>query len=97
MAKYVVINRSDNVGIALEELKTGEPISILENMKRTIVIKNKVPFGHKFAIHNIKKGQSVLKYGEVIGRAKKKIMVGEHVHVHNVESNRGRGDEIDKN
>ncbi len=28
----------------------------------------------------------VIKYGHVIGRAKRDIKVGEHVHVHNVES-----------
>ena len=30
--------------------------------------------------------------GQVIGRAMRAIAVGEHVHVHNIESGRGRGD-----
>ncbi|VFS54652.1 Uncharacterised protein [Leminorella grimontii] len=34
----------------------------------------------------------VYKYGESIGRATQAIELGEHVHVHNVESERGRGD-----
>ena len=34
------------------------------------------------------------KYGEVIGAATRDIRVGEHVHVHNVEGKRGRGDRV---
>lgn len=48
--------------------------------------------GHKIAIHQIPQGTRVLKYGHVIGRATHDIAAGEHVHVHNVESERGRGD-----
>ena len=38
------------------------------------------------------RGDEIVKYGQVIGHASKAIAVGEHVHVHNVESARGRGD-----
>jgi altronate dehydratase small subunit len=34
----------------------------------------------------------VIKYGETIGLATSDISPGEHVHVHNVEGQRGRGD-----
>jgi altronate dehydratase small subunit len=40
----------------------------------------------------IGKGDDVVKYGEIIGRATADIAKGEHVHVHNIESLRGRGD-----
>lgn len=55
-------------------------------------MKEDVKFGHKFAIKDIKKGEHVIKYSESIGTATKDISIGEHVHVHNVESDRGRGD-----
>jgi len=49
--------------------------------------------GDTVALEVDKKPVSViLKYGEVIGEATKDIKVGEHVHVHNVASTRGRGD-----
>ena len=38
-------------------------------------------------------GADVLKYGQLVGKASKAIKPGEHVHVHNVESARGRGDQ----
>jgi altronate dehydratase small subunit len=48
--------------------------------------------GHKFALDPIAQGEPVRKYGVVIARAMAPIEAGQHVHVHNVESNRGRGD-----
>ena len=43
-----------------------------------------VPFGHKIAIQNIKQGEPIRKYGQVIGFAAKTIKPGEHVHTHNI-------------
>ena len=40
----------------------------------------------------ISKGENLIKYGEAIGQATQDIEEGQHVHVHNVESLRGRGD-----
>lgn len=42
--------------------------------------------GHKLAIKPIKKGECIIKYGVVIGRASEDINVGEWVHTHNVKS-----------
>ena len=51
-----------------------------------------VPYGHKIAVRDIKKGELIIKYGEEIGAATKDIAKGEYVHVHNLEALRGRGD-----
>lgn len=48
--------------------------------------KQAVPFGHKLAVTDIKKGDKILKYGEVIGLATQNISKGDYVHTHNVES-----------
>ncbi len=45
-----------------------------------------IPYGHKMALENIKKGDYVIKYGYPIGRAKCDIQAGEWVHSHNLES-----------
>ena len=45
-----------------------------------------IPAGHKYALIDIKKGEKVIKYGEVIGRAKEDIKKGDWVHTHNVKS-----------
>ena len=45
-----------------------------------------IPAGHKYALRPIAKGEYVIKYGEIIGRATQDIQAGEWVHTHNVES-----------
>ncbi len=45
-----------------------------------------IPAGHKFALKDIAKGEYIIKYGEIIGRAKTDIYKGEWVHTHNVKS-----------
>ncbi len=95
MAKALVINKKDNVATALENLKEGEEINISIKDKgevRRVKLRQQIPFGHKLAIEKIEKGQAVIKYGEEIGRATQDIEIGQHVHIHNVESLRGRGD-----
>ena len=46
----------------------------------------RIPSGHKFALRAITKGEYVIKYGEIIGRATQDIAQGEWVHTHNVKS-----------
>jgi len=89
----IVINPKDNVCVALKDLEKGMPLQVeVGSNKLEITSLNPILFGHKIALRNITKGEDVIKYGEVIGRATRDIEIGEHVHVHNVESQRGRGD-----
>lgn len=46
-----------------------------------------VPAGHKYALRDIKEGEKIIKYGNVIGRATKDVKEGEWVHTHNLKSN----------
>lgn len=67
-------------------------------MKDTVIINEKdnvgvsltgtdtIPAGHKFALKGIEKGQPIIKYGQVIGRATCDIVRGSWVHTHNVRS-----------
>jgi len=91
--KAIVLNAKDNVATALADLAVGEAVEV-EIEKRTIPItlSNPISFGHKFSIAPIKSGSAVIKYGEVIGQATADIQPGQHVHIHNVASTRGRGD-----
>ncbi len=89
----IIANSKDNVATIVQELKTGEMLSVKGNDGEiSFEISQDVPCFHKVALVDIKKGEDVFKYGEVIGAALEDIKKGEHVHVHNVESKRGRGD-----
>lgn len=89
----VVTNVRDNVATATTDIPKGTKVSMfVEENEMQVIVNQDIPFGHKFAIKKIPKGENVIKYAESIGVATKDISVGDHVHVHNVDSERGRGD-----
>jgi len=93
-SRAIVINPKDNVANALVDIEKGEVVEIFTSRTLCVKVKSDIPFGHKFAVRDIPKGGEIIKYGKVIGRATKDIREGEHVHIHNVESLRARGDII---
>lgn len=89
----IIISEADNVATALRDLKSGERVTMALNEQRVQkTLSGTIPYGHKFALRKIEKGEDIIKYGEVMGRATKDIHSGMHAHVHNIESLRGRGD-----
>ena len=61
-------------------------INAKDNVGVSIKGSEKIPAGHKFALCDIKSGEYVIKYGEIIGRATEDIKKGEWVHTHNIRS-----------
>ena len=59
---------------------------------KSISAQEEVPYLFKFALHAIRAGEPVLKYGEQIGLATTEIQQGMVVHVHNCQGARARGD-----
>lgn len=93
MKKAIAIDPKDNVATLLTDVKAGAAVKIqLGEDAFELSAGEDMPFGHKFALTGIRQGEDVVKYGEVIGRASMDIEAGQLVHVHNVESLRGRGD-----
>lgn len=91
--KAILIDKKDNVATALCQLGKGDSVQVgVENCAIDTILLQDIPFGHKFALRDIQQGEAIIKYGEAIGLATKQIRHGEHVHVHNVESQKGRGD-----
>lgn len=95
MAQYVIMKPGhDNVATALTDLPAGTVLSVGDT---TVTLLQAIRFGHKFAVKPVAQGGPVIKYGQVIGTASRPIAAGEHAHVQNIESNRGRGDKIHAN
>ncbi|HEV2122920.1 MAG TPA: UxaA family hydrolase [Chloroflexota bacterium] len=99
MARRLVqlMHADDNVAIALSDLEPGTLVQVERLLPagqsaEHVTVTMTIPFGHKVALRPIRSGEAVLKYGEAIGLASVEIAAGEHVHVHNVDSQRGRGD-----
>lgn len=97
--RSIIMRSDDSVAVALEDIPADTKIKITFPDKKTkeILLKETILFGHKFAVIPITGGSNIFKYGEVIGKATRDIEEGEHVHVHNLEGVRGRGDKIAKN
>ena len=87
----IVIDPRDSVAVAVAELAAGVRCTVRVGDDLLVVeIRETIPFGHKFALRKIDKGEDVLKYGEVIGEAAADIESGAWVHTHNLASKRGK-------
>jgi altronate hydrolase len=82
MNKTLIINKIDNVAVALTSLSKGESYE-------GITLIDDIPVGHKFALVDTNENEDVIKYGYPIGHATQKILKGSHVHVNNVKTNLG--------
>lgn len=90
-SKAIVINEKDNVATAIMPMKAGSAVSlVVQGRTEKVKLLSPIPMGHKFALQDIEQGTDVVKYGEPIGKTTARIARGEHVHVHNVISHRGR-------
>ncbi len=89
------VNDKDNVAtIFATGVEDNNKIEIRDKKGNSLDVNviGDVPYGHKIAVTDIKTGDSIIKYGQQIGVASKDIKFGEYVHVHNLDSMRGRGD-----
>jgi altronate dehydratase small subunit len=92
-ADAIVCHRDDTVATAVRDLAADELVRAAGSGDvMTIELRSPIPFGHKFALRDLGSGEEVIKYGETIGMTTVPIRRGEHVHLHNVEGLRGRGD-----
>ena len=89
------VHDKDNVAtIFANGIYSGTEVELRDkkgNTERVTVIGD-VPYGHKIATRDIHLGEEIVKYGEEIGVASKDIRKGAYVHIHNLDSMRGRGD-----
>lgn len=89
MNAVLLVNDKDNVVTCLRALNSGETVDFPGG---SVSVSADIQAFHKVAITDIPKGELCYKYGQIIGRALVDIRAGSHVHVHNIESTRGRGD-----
>ena len=90
---FIVHDKEDTVGVIVADggVKKGEQLTgwVMEG-DGTIKIRaaDDIPLGHKIALKDLKKGETVLKYGYDIGQAVAAIAKGRHVHIQNLKTKR---------
>ena len=85
--KLIVADPKDNVATARVEMDAGVVLS--SDDRDDIVVRERIPFGHKMALEQIASGEPVVKYGHRIGVAMSDIDPGDLVHTHNLSGERG--------
>ena len=78
MSMTIRLDPADNVVTATRTLEAGTAV---DDVVTTAII----PRNHKLASREIKAGEAVRKYAQIIGYATEVIVAGGHVHTHNVE------------
>ena len=89
------VHEKDNVAtIFANGVRDGAQVELRDKKgsAELLRVNGDVPYGHKIAVRDIPLGERIVKYGEEIGVATRPIRKGEYVHVHNLDSMRGRGD-----
>ena len=89
------VNDKDNVATVFsDKVSAGTEVQVCDKKGRSVPVaaQEPIPYGHKIALADVAADEAIIKYGEELGRASKAIGKGEHVHVHNLDSMRGRGD-----
>lgn len=81
--RVLLLHGGDNIAIAAHELAAGTDLNVAGS---SVVLKQAVDIGHKFAWKTIAKGAKILKYRAPIGSATQDIAPGEYVHTHNLTS-----------
>jgi altronate hydrolase len=81
--KTLLINKNDNIVIAVEELKAGQNITV---GSEKIELLADIPVGHKVALRDFKAGEEVIRYGFPIGKTTAAVKKGEWIHTHNLKT-----------
>src|SRR6266571_2170630 len=75
------LNPADNVAVARVPLSPGMELFV-DGLPLKVL--DQVPAGHKVALTAILPGEILRRYGQIIGRAKRPIQPGNHIHTHNL-------------
>jgi len=90
--QLLVHDTKDNVGVVVVEGLTAgtEMLCVVthDNSDFRLTAKADIPIGHKVALVDLKEGDTVIKYGEDIGKMVGPAEKGGHVHTHNCKTKR---------
>ena len=89
---FLVHESADTVGVVVVEgIAAGAELSgWVMDTDETITLKaaDAIPLGHKIALAAIADGDTIIKYGNDVGRTIAAVGAGGHVHVHNAKTKR---------
>lgn len=91
MFQFLVHDPEDMVGVAVVDIKAGETVvGKIQDSDQTVQVQavSDILLGHKIALVDMNAGDRVMKYHVPVGKVTQAIKKGEHVHVHNLKTER---------
>ncbi|MCG8510887.1 MAG: UxaA family hydrolase [Rhodospirillales bacterium] len=82
-SRILIINDGDNVGVACTNLAAGTKVTAGQD---EITVSADVELGHKIALAPLAAGDKIVKWGAPIGSVTEAVDAGDHVHLHNMQS-----------
>lgn len=90
--QLLVHHKGDNVGVVVVEGLTAgtEMLCVVteDNSDFKLTANHDVPIGHKVALSDLALDDTIIKYGQDIGKMIADAGTGDHVHVHNLKTKR---------
>lgn len=80
--RFLKIHPSDNVYVALTDLKVGEKLSFIND---SLTLADNIPAKHKFTEADLKIDDEVFMYGTVVGKATQPVKAGGVIGTHNIK------------
>lgn len=87
MINAILLDEKDNVVTCVKEIRAGEEVCYRTGTATaSLTAREKIPRCHKVALADLREGDRVLKYGEMIGRLSRAVAAGCWVNEHNLYS-----------
>ena len=83
MSPFILLHPDDNVLVCRQHATPGETVTIDGD---AVTLPHDIQVGHKIARRDLKPGDKVIKYGAPIGSMTVSVKRGEHIHMHNMQS-----------
>lgn len=75
---WLQMHPRDTIAVLTRRAGKGE-----RPLGRGVALERAIEAGHKIALDDIKPGEAIIKFGQIIGYASAPVVAGEHVHTHN--------------
>ena len=83
VSNFILLHPDDNVLICRTLAAKGSAVE-LDGV--SVVLHEDIDVGHKIARRALNRGDKVIKYGAPIGSIMMAVAAGDHVHLHNMQS-----------
>ena len=83
IAQLILLHPDDNILVCVAHIYEGDEVVI---DGQPVVITRDIEVGHKLARRALSAGDKIYRYGAPIGSMTQAVSLGEHVHMHNMQS-----------